>query len=114
MSDHDSNNIPRRSKPKQVAELPKGYRSTRRGSKGSKSAKRAVKFGFFARGWDRFAGLARNVGFVLAMAVGTLLMLVSAFAGTETIRRAYAHAIAERYRFFSYGDAMFLEKRLPE
>ncbi len=40
----------------------------------------------------------------------TLLMLVSAFAGTETIRRAYAHAIAGRYRFFSYGDAMLLER----
>jgi len=39
----------------------------------------------------------------------TLLMLVSAFAGRETIRRAYAHAVAQRYRFFSYGDAMFLE-----
>ncbi|MDD3353613.1 tRNA preQ1(34) S-adenosylmethionine ribosyltransferase-isomerase QueA [Zoogloea sp.] len=38
----------------------------------------------------------------------TLLMLVSAFAGMEAIRRAYAHAIAQRYRFFSYGDAMFL------
>ena len=44
----------------------------------------------------------------------TLLMLVSAFSGMEAIRAAYAHAIAERYRFFSYGDAMFLEKRLPE
>jgi S-adenosylmethionine:tRNA ribosyltransferase-isomerase len=40
----------------------------------------------------------------------TLLMLVSAFAGLDVIRAAYAHAIAERYRFFSYGDAMFLEK----
>ncbi len=40
----------------------------------------------------------------------TLLMLVSAFAGTERIRQAYAHAIADRYRFFSYGDAMFLER----
>jgi len=40
----------------------------------------------------------------------TLLMLVSAFAGVDPIRAAYAHAIAERYRFFSYGDAMFLEK----
>jgi S-adenosylmethionine:tRNA ribosyltransferase-isomerase len=40
----------------------------------------------------------------------TLLMLVSAFAGLDAIRSAYAHAIAERYRFFSYGDAMFLEK----
>ena len=43
----------------------------------------------------------------------TLLMLVSAFAGVDAIRHAYAHAIAERYRFFSYGDAMFLE-RSPE
>lgn len=39
----------------------------------------------------------------------TLLMLVSALAGVEPIRRAYAHAVAERYRFFSYGDAMFIE-----
>ena len=39
----------------------------------------------------------------------TLLMLVSAFAGYERIRKAYAHAIAQRYRFFSYGDAMLLE-----
>ena len=40
----------------------------------------------------------------------TLLILVSAFAGRETIRRAYAHAIAQRYRFFSYGDAMLLDR----
>ncbi len=39
----------------------------------------------------------------------TLLMLVSAFAGAETIRHAYAHAVAQRYRFFSYGDAMLLD-----
>ena len=38
----------------------------------------------------------------------TLLMLVSAFAGYEPIRKAYAHAIASEYRFFSYGDAMLL------
>jgi S-adenosylmethionine:tRNA ribosyltransferase-isomerase len=40
----------------------------------------------------------------------TLLMLVSAFGGFENIRRAYAHAIAERYRFYSYGDAMLIER----
>jgi S-adenosylmethionine:tRNA ribosyltransferase-isomerase len=39
----------------------------------------------------------------------TLLMLVSAFAGIDRIRGAYAHAIERQYRFFSYGDAMFLE-----
>ena len=38
----------------------------------------------------------------------TLLMLVSAFAGRERMFAAYQHAIAERYRFFSYGDAMLL------
>jgi S-adenosylmethionine:tRNA ribosyltransferase-isomerase len=38
----------------------------------------------------------------------TLLMLVSAFAGKERIFDAYAHAIAERYRFFSYGDSMLI------
>ena len=38
----------------------------------------------------------------------TLLMLVSAFAGYAEIRKAYAHAIASQYRFFSYGDAMLL------
>ena len=40
----------------------------------------------------------------------TLLMLVSAFGGIEPLRRAYAHAIRERYRFFSYGDAMLIER----
>ncbi len=38
----------------------------------------------------------------------TLLMLVSAFAGYESIMNAYSHAIEQAYRFFSYGDAMFL------
>ena len=40
----------------------------------------------------------------------TLLMLVSAFGGREPIRRAYAHAVAARYRFFSYGDAMLIDR----
>lgn len=40
----------------------------------------------------------------------SLLMLAAAFGGLENIRRAYAHAIARRYRFFSYGDAMLIER----
>ncbi len=40
----------------------------------------------------------------------TLLMLVSAFAGYENMMAAYRHAVNERYRFFSYGDAMFLTR----
>ena len=43
----------------------------------------------------------------------TLLMLVSALAGKERIDSAYQYAIKEHYRFFSYGDAMLLEKK-PE
>ena len=39
----------------------------------------------------------------------TLLMLVCAFAGREHVLRAYRHAVAAKYRFFSYGDAMFVE-----
>ncbi|MEW7976221.1 MAG: tRNA preQ1(34) S-adenosylmethionine ribosyltransferase-isomerase QueA [Candidatus Sedimenticola endophacoides] len=41
----------------------------------------------------------------------TLLMLVAAFSGYEPIMRAYRHAVAEHYRFFSYGDAMFLTNK---
>lgn len=41
----------------------------------------------------------------------TLLMLVSAFAGYEKIRQIYQHAIDEKYRFFSYGDAMLLYRK---
>jgi S-adenosylmethionine:tRNA ribosyltransferase-isomerase len=41
----------------------------------------------------------------------TLLMLVSAFGGMENIRRAYRHAVENRYRFFSYGDAMLIERQ---
>jgi S-adenosylmethionine:tRNA ribosyltransferase-isomerase len=41
----------------------------------------------------------------------SLLILVSAFAGRESVLAAYAHAVAAKYRFFSYGDAMFLTPR---
>lgn len=40
----------------------------------------------------------------------TLLMLVCAFGGYESVMAAYRHAVAQRYRFFSYGDAMFLSR----
>lgn len=43
----------------------------------------------------------------------TLFMLVAAFAGLERMKRAYAHAIRERYRFFSYGDACLLRPEAP-
>jgi len=39
----------------------------------------------------------------------TLLMLVSAFGGRENVLRAYQHAVSKHYRFYSYGDCMFLE-----
>ena len=43
----------------------------------------------------------------------TLLMLVSAFSGLEEIRNAYRHAVENRYRFFSYGDAMLIDRKIP-
>ena len=39
----------------------------------------------------------------------TLIMLVSAFAGKDYIMKAYKHAVEERYKFFSFGDAMFIQ-----
>ena len=41
----------------------------------------------------------------------TLLMLVSAFSGYEFTKKMYSHAIEKNYRFFSYGDAMFIEQK---
>jgi S-adenosylmethionine:tRNA ribosyltransferase-isomerase len=43
----------------------------------------------------------------------TLMMLVSAFAGHAHVMALYRHAVAQRYRFFSYGDAMLLERTAP-
>lgn len=43
----------------------------------------------------------------------TLLMLVAAFAGLDTTMAAYRHAVAQHYRFFSYGDAMLIAQRAP-
>jgi S-adenosylmethionine:tRNA ribosyltransferase-isomerase len=43
----------------------------------------------------------------------SLILLVAAFAGKENIERAYNHAVAQRYRFFSYGDAMFIHGSKP-
>ena len=43
----------------------------------------------------------------------TLFMLVAAFAGLDTMRAAYAHAIAAGYRFYSYGDACLLYPATP-
>lgn len=42
----------------------------------------------------------------------TLLMLVCAFAGYENVMRAYRHAVEQKYRFFSYGDAMFISQKI--
>ena len=78
MSDQDPS-IPRRSKPKKVAELPRGYRSTRRGSKSAKSAKRAVKFDAATEIFDRVGSGMRNVGIILAVGLVGLLVAIIAF-----------------------------------
>ena len=64
------------------------------------------------RGEEAGNGGFRVVGAMLTnfhLPQSTLLMLVSAFAGRENVLRAYEHAVRERYRFFSYGDCMFVE-----
>jgi S-adenosylmethionine:tRNA ribosyltransferase-isomerase len=68
-----------------------------------------------ASGWtDLFIKPGHNFGLVDAMITNfhlprtTLLVLVSAFAGHDLMMRAYEEAIAERYRFYSFGDAMFI------
>ena len=44
----------------------------------------------------------------------SLIMLVSAFAGRKSILKSYQHAVNNDYRFYSYGDSMFLEKGLAQ
>ena len=55
--------------------------------------------------WRRVGALVTN----FHLPRSTLVALVAAFVGLDEQRRLYARAVAERYRFFSYGDAMFLE-----
>jgi S-adenosylmethionine:tRNA ribosyltransferase-isomerase len=80
------------------------------------SAARGVELQAGARDTDIFItpGFGFRVVDVLVtnfhLPKSTLMMLVSAFAGFERVRALYAHAIASRYRFFSYGDAMLLQR----
>jgi S-adenosylmethionine:tRNA ribosyltransferase-isomerase len=77
----------------------------------------AIRKGRFQPGWDETSiFIAPGFEFQVVDALltnfhlpeSTLLMLVSAFAGMEVMRRAYAAAVAERYLFYSYGDCMFI------
>ncbi len=112
MSDQDPV-IPRRAKPKRVAELPRGYRSTRRGSKSAKSAKRAEKLDVFATVFERFGKTAKNVGFVLAMGLAGLLLAVIAFLilayAINGVVRWNAHRIADKS-----GTAAGLDEKAKE
>ena len=73
------------------------------GAAGSGETDLFIKPGFAFRVVDR---LVTN----FHLPKSTLLVLVSAFAGIEPVRRAYRHAVEKRYRFFSYGDAMLVDK----
>lgn len=79
---------------------------------GSADGRRAVATGLdatdiFLRPGHRFLAVDHLIT-NFHLPASTLMVLVSAFAGYELIKQAYAHAVAERYRFFSYGDAMLL------
>jgi len=90
---------------------------------GSRGGVRAAEVGTAHNAWSGETRLFIRPGFefkvVDAMVTNfhlpesTLLMLVSAFAGRENVLAAYAHAVRERYRFFSYGDAMFVMPAKP-
>jgi S-adenosylmethionine:tRNA ribosyltransferase-isomerase len=77
--------------------------------------------GFPSEGWSGDTRLFIRPGFEFKVADGlltnfhlpesTLLMLVCAFAGMTPVLAAYEHAVREKYRFFSYGDAMFLTRK---
>ncbi len=112
MSERDPG-IPRRIKPKRVAELPRGYRSTRRGSKSAKSAKRAEKLDAVSTVFDRFGKSARNVGFVLAMGLAGILLAVIAFLilayAINGVVRWNAQRIAEKA-----GTAAGLDEKAKE
>jgi hypothetical protein len=78
----------RRSKPAPESKIPSGYRSSRRGSKSLKTAKRAERTDRMFSAWDRFVNGLRNLGYVLAMGLGilvasaiVLLIVVSAING---------------------------------
>ena len=112
MSDQDTR-IPRRVKPKRVAELPRGYRSTRRGSKSAKSAKRAEKMDAVSTVFDRIGKSARNIGFVLAIGLAGLLLAVIAFLilayAINGVVRWNAQRIAEKA-----GTAAGLDEKAKE
>ncbi len=84
-----------------------------RALEGSAAAHGAVQAGsdetniFITPGWPFRVVDAMITNFHLPQS--TLLVLVSAFAGRETILRAYREAVEREYRFFSFGDAMFIE-----
>ena len=112
MSDRSAR-TPRRTRPAPKVAPPSGYRSTRRGSKSAKSAKRALKYTFVTRGFDRLASVSRRVGMVLAVAVGallatTLVLLILASAINGFVRWN-AHRIAARS-----GTAQEVDRRAKE
>jgi S-adenosylmethionine:tRNA ribosyltransferase-isomerase len=79
----------------------------------SQSAKRTVQAGTREADIFIYPGYEfRVVGALLTnfhLPQSTLLMLVCAFAGKDRVLEAYKHAVAQRYRFYSYGDCMFVE-----
>jgi S-adenosylmethionine:tRNA ribosyltransferase-isomerase len=86
-------------------------RSNRRRASGTLQAGAAETDIFITPGFQFQAVDALITNFHLPKS--TLMMLVSAFAGYEHIRAIYSHAVAERYRFFSYGDSMLLTRTAP-
>ncbi|MEI7813385.1 MAG: LytR C-terminal domain-containing protein [Coriobacteriia bacterium] len=108
-----SEEIPRRQKPKNAPEMPRGYRSSRRASKSAKSAKHAIKKQPMLDGMRRGARLLRNVGYYAALVLGTVLVgvliMVLLFYGINAAARWNAVRVAAKN-----GSRQELEKRSKE
>lgn len=95
-----------------------GRRVVAVGTTSLRTLESAAQRGCLTGGWETDLFITPGYEFNLVDALitnfhlpkSTLLMLVSAFSGYDQIKSAYTHAIKQRYRFFSYGDAMFLTR----
>ena len=94
--------------------------AARRGRIGTTSLRLLESVGRPMRAWTGETDIFITPGFTFQVADllltnfhlprSTLFMLISAFAGLERMKRTYAHAIRERYRFYSYGDCCLLRR----
>jgi hypothetical protein len=105
-----SDETPRRSKNQDESKIPTGYRSSRRGSKSLKAAKRAERADQLVTGWNRFWATTRNIGFVIAMGLTALVALAIVALLVTTLINGIARWSAHR-KVVASTPAMSEEER---